>query len=102
LELLAWLHHGPDGAPALRHAWRLALENTPHDSICGCSVDQTHREILPRYDRAEQLARQVARESAAYLHRHLDIPAAGAVVAFLSVPGAQAVLECDVPGDWDT
>ncbi|MER3421383.1 MAG: alpha-mannosidase, partial [Chloroflexota bacterium] len=63
LELLAHLHTGYDGLPALNHAWRLLLENSPHDSICGCSADQTHREMLPRYDRAEQLARQVAREA---------------------------------------
>jgi hypothetical protein len=101
LELLSWLHHGPDGAPALRHAWRLLLENSPHDSICGCSVDQTHREMLPRYDRAEQLIRQVARESMAHLHRRLTVPDGGAVLAFRTVPGAAAVLECDVPGEWD-
>ncbi len=100
LELLAHLHHGPDGSPALRHAWRLLLENSPHDSICGCSVDQTHREMFPRYDRAEQLARQVARESIAHLIRKAPVPAGGAIAVFRPVAGAPMVLEADVPLEW--
>ncbi|MGE5595555.1 MAG: glycosyl hydrolase-related protein [Hyphomicrobiales bacterium] len=101
LELLSWQHGSPDALPALKHAWRLALENTPHDSICGCSVDQTHREMLPRYDRAEQLARQVARESMQHLVRRLEAPAGGALAVFRPVPHARAVLEVDVPGTWE-
>ncbi|KLD61623.1 hypothetical protein WP50_00825 [Lactiplantibacillus plantarum] len=27
----------------LRYAWKLLLQNHPHDSICGCSVDEVHR-----------------------------------------------------------
>lgn len=100
LELLAHLHHGPDGAPALRQAWRLLLENSPHDSICGCSVDQTHREMFPRYDRAEQLARQVARESMAHVVRKAEAPADGALAVFRPVAGAAAVLRAEVPIEW--
>lgn len=100
LELLSFLHGGPDGAPALRRAWRLALENTPHDSICGCSVDQVHREMLPRYDGAEQLARQVAREAMAHIVAGLEVPPGAGIAVFRPVPHAAAVLECDVPADW--
>jgi hypothetical protein len=100
LELLSALHCGPDGGPALRHAWRLALENTPHDSICGCSVDQVHREMLPRYDRAEQLAMQVARESAAHLIRRVEVPPPGGLAVFRPVAGVPTLLEADVPAAW--
>ncbi len=101
LELLAHLHGGPDGMPALKQAWRLLLENSPHDSICGCSVDQTHREMMPRYDRAEQLADQVARESLWYLTRRLEAPEAGGLVVFRPVAHAPAVVEADVPDSWE-
>ncbi|MBI2767449.1 MAG: hypothetical protein HYX53_16260 [Chloroflexi bacterium] len=101
LELLAWLHGGPDGLPALKHAWRLALENTPHDSICGCSADQTHREMFPRYDRAEQLARQVAREAMGHIVGRMEAPAVGGVAIFRPVPHAPAVIECEVPDTWE-
>ncbi|MEO9256017.1 MAG: glycoside hydrolase family 38 C-terminal domain-containing protein, partial [Tepidiformaceae bacterium] len=100
LELLAHLHHGPDGSPALRHAWRLLLENSPHDSICGCSVDQTHREMFPRYDRAQQLADEIARESMAHLVSRLEVPAGGGIAVFRAVPYAATVLETTVPDSW--
>lgn len=32
----------------LDHAWKLLLKNHPHDSICGCSVDVVHREMMTR------------------------------------------------------
>jgi hypothetical protein len=100
LELLAWLRGGPDGAPALRHAWSLALENSPHDSICGCSVDQTHREMLPRYDRAEQLAEAVTREALAHLASCADVPEPGGILLFRPAPFAPVPLEVEVPSSW--
>lgn len=39
----------------LRYAWKTLLLNQPHDSICGCSIDQVHRDMLPRYDAVEQV-----------------------------------------------
>lgn len=100
LELLAHRHAGYDGLPALQHAWRLLLENSPHDSICGCSVDQTHREMFPRYDRAEQLARQVTREAVAALAGQVAVPQGGGLLVFRPVPHAALVLECSVPATW--
>ena len=47
----------------LSRAWRLLLENQPHDSICGCSVDQTHDEMRPRFDQCEQIGEDVAHEA---------------------------------------
>lgn len=43
--------------PELDHAWGLLLQNHPHDSICGCSIDIVHREVETRFDRVEQVAR---------------------------------------------
>lgn len=41
----------------LRHLWRLALQNLPHDSICGCGSDGIHREMMLRYDQVDDGAR---------------------------------------------
>jgi len=41
-------------AADLRLAWRDLLRNHPHDSICGCSCDEVHRDMVVRY---EQLGR---------------------------------------------
>lgn len=35
--------------------WKSILENHPHDSICGCSVDSVHREMMARFDKVQQL-----------------------------------------------
>jgi hypothetical protein len=99
LELLSYLHHGPDGTPALRYAWRTLLENSPHDSICGCSVDQTHLEMMPRYDRAEQLAQQVAKEAMWHIAGRTAVPAPGGLAVFRPVANAAAVLRANVPCD---
>jgi mannosylglycerate hydrolase len=38
----------------IEQCWRLLLQNQAHDSICGCSVDAVHREMLTRYAQLEQ------------------------------------------------
>jgi len=54
-------------SPFTRRAWRYLLENHPHDSICGCSVDQVHREMRTRFDWCEQLGEEVTRTALATL-----------------------------------
>ncbi|MHB1000995.1 MAG: alpha-mannosidase [Armatimonadota bacterium] len=39
----------------LNYTWKLLMENHPHDSICGCSIDQTHKEMMPRFEQVEQV-----------------------------------------------
>ncbi|MCE5272130.1 glycoside hydrolase family 38 [bacterium] len=36
----------------LRLAWKQLLENHPHDSMCGCSIDQIHQDMLYRFDQS--------------------------------------------------
>ncbi|MFC1805892.1 hypothetical protein ACFL09_02805, partial [Planctomycetota bacterium] len=43
----------------LRIAWEQVLTNHAHDSICGCSIDQVHRDMMHRYDQARILAEQL-------------------------------------------
>jgi mannosylglycerate hydrolase len=50
---------GEDYAPFLRYAWQTLLKNHPHDSICGCSIDAVHREMLTRFEQVEQVANKV-------------------------------------------
>lgn len=51
----------------LGFGWRLMLKNHPHDSICGCSVDEVHDEMTVRSNRLDQLlyALEKAAENAA-------------------------------------
>jgi alpha-mannosidase len=44
-------------------AWRYLIQNHPHDSICGCSVDVVHKEMDVRFDWVEQIGEEVTRQS---------------------------------------
>ncbi len=50
----------PCERPSLRLAWRELLANQAHDSICGCSQDRVHDQMLARYDAAEELGRETS------------------------------------------
>jgi hypothetical protein len=39
------------------------LENQPHDSICGCSVDRVHEEMRQRYDWVREIGTEIVRQS---------------------------------------
>ena len=45
--------------PLLKHAWRTLLQNHPHDSICGCSIDPVHREMMTRFRAVEDTGASV-------------------------------------------
>ena len=68
----SWLQEDPYPGGFLREGWRLLLLNQPHDSICGCSSDQVHREIEVRFDQGEQIATMVKEESLNRLAGHID------------------------------
>ena len=40
----------------LLHAWKELLKNQAHDSVCGCSPDETHRMQMPRYHSVHEIA----------------------------------------------
>ncbi|MFH0702761.1 MAG: glycoside hydrolase family 38 C-terminal domain-containing protein [bacterium] len=50
-------HHGmlPDRKKEFEYAWKLLLKNHPHDSICGCSIDEVHNEMEDRFNRLDQI-----------------------------------------------
>lgn len=43
----------------LKIAWKNLLLNHAHDSICGCSLDQVHRDMMFRYDQCRTLGNQL-------------------------------------------
>ena len=44
-------------------AWKNLLQNQPHDSICGCSTDQVHKEMMPRFDAGDQISNKIIKKS---------------------------------------
>ena len=60
LSSYLWFHLGkpyPNGF--METAWKWLMKNQPHDSICGCSVDQTHNEMKSRFSWAETIGESV-------------------------------------------
>lgn len=76
----------------LRVAWGLLLQNQPHDSICGCSIDQVHREMVTRFDWCKQIGEQVTLDSLETIAHYVNTPEAddrqgsGAVIIFNPTP----------------
>lgn len=70
----------------LREAWRHLLLNQPHDSCCGCSIDQVHKDMVYRYDQSLLISRRVTRDSLRDLAARVQRPELGekdfAVVVF--------------------
>ncbi|MDQ0255863.1 alpha-mannosidase [Evansella vedderi] len=52
--------------------WKLLMENHPHDSICGCSVDSVHREMTTRFDKVEKGALKFVEEQAREIADNID------------------------------
>ncbi|NSW52531.1 MAG: glycoside hydrolase family 38 [Anaerolineae bacterium] len=47
----------------LNVAWKWLIENHPHDSIDGCSIDQVHRDMMYRFDQARGIAERLTLEA---------------------------------------
>jgi hypothetical protein len=90
LAALAWLAGYDWPAGALRHAWKTLLQNHPHDSICGCSVDAVHRENETRFARAGQVADAVVERSLAALASSVARAAPGSLRVVVVNPEAAA------------
>jgi alpha-mannosidase len=75
----AWVAElGGDADPdVIDLAWRVALENHPHDSICGCSVDRVHDQMDTRFRRVEEIARAHLAQLGRELVSRVAVPAEG-------------------------
>ena len=56
----------------LDYAWKTLMQNHPHDSICGCSVDSVHREMIPRFEKADEVGKYLAQDSLEQLATAID------------------------------
>ncbi len=74
---LAWLSGGDHDSQFLWEAWKLLIKNHPHDSICGCSIDQVHREMMSRFDQSQQIGEAMAKEALTFLAGSVDTAGEG-------------------------
>jgi mannosylglycerate hydrolase len=72
LSCIAACLGGSDQRCALGLAWKLLLRNHAHDSICGCSVDEVHDEMMERYRACDQVLDDVTQRASHELGGVMD------------------------------
>ena len=63
LSVYSYLISGGYEADSLRYAWKRLLENHAHDSICGCSIDAVHTEVMQRLENVIQVSEAVCEDA---------------------------------------
>ncbi len=58
--LLVFAHYDYHPRDAFRKtAWKYLLQNHPHDSICGCSIDRVHEDMAYRFSQTEAITETI-------------------------------------------
>jgi len=52
--------------------WKELMKNHPHDDICGCGIDEIHRDNVQRFEHVQQIAGYVRDEGLQVLARSVD------------------------------
>jgi len=101
-EPLSALHVAPDAWPSafLSLAWGKVIENSAHDSICGCSIDPVVDQVLVRFAEAEQIGSTLARRAAVAVAS--GVPRGSVAVLNPSPTARDGLVEAEllVPEDW--
>jgi len=107
LEALAFVS-GEQHHPAfVRQAWKYVLQNHPHDSICGCSIDDVHDEMETRFRKAGHIGEQLVVEALARMSDKMDLswipPGSQPVLLFNPLPWHRnALMDIELDADEST
>lgn len=105
---LSWLQGiAPYPQGHLWTAWRWLLQNHPHDSLGGCSVDAVHRQMATRFEWAAEIADALTEERLCLLGDELDLSGINedeiALVVFNPLPWERdevVSVDVDLPLHW--
>ncbi len=94
--------------PYIDLAWNYLLKNSPHDSICGCSIDQVHKDMVYRYDQVKEIGGRLLEKALAGLAGCIGCTAPNpekTIVAMVFNPLSHVRddvvdSEIDLPGEW--
>ena len=114
----AFLSHSPEPQatkllksvqPIIQDTWKLLMQCHPHDSICGCSIDEVHREMRIRFEQVKQIGNELTLQSLAKIAEQTNTMEAAvksqtkALLVFNSSPYEQTGLvnfEFLLPAGW--
>ncbi len=73
------------GNALLHRAWKLLMQNHPHDSICSCSIDQVNKEVVSRFEKSIQLGEYLTKEAGDWLTKQIHAPGLDSAAAAFAV-----------------
>ncbi len=56
----------------IRYAWKLLMQNHPHDSICGTTIDQVADEMQVRFDQVDQISQVLITQNLSQLSHYIN------------------------------
>jgi alpha-mannosidase len=56
----------------LNVAWRWLIQNHPHDSIDGCSIDQVHKDMEYRFDQSHMISQRLTTEATHHIGANIE------------------------------
>ncbi len=75
LAALTQLEAKQDYTPVVWKAWKELLKTHPHDDICGCGIDEIHRDNVSQFDHVRQIGEYVREQSMLDLSREINTAA---------------------------
>ena len=82
ISVLSFLGAGdPVRRDYFRYLWKTLLKNHPHDSICGCSVDPVHHEMVSRFEKVLAAGHEVEKSETAAFMASVDTASVGSEYA---------------------
>ena len=62
----------PERKSVLDYAWKTLIKNHAHDSICGCSIDEVHKENILRYNKVLQITESLKNYALSELSKRIS------------------------------
>lgn len=85
LSVTNWLLTNDYNEGFVELIWKNLLKNQPHDSICGCSTDQVHKEMVNRYEETEQLCKKLLNKTMFSIAESLNLDKKAEYLVFFNV-----------------
>jgi alpha-mannosidase/mannosylglycerate hydrolase len=92
----------------LHVAWKHLLDNHPHDSICGCSPDQVHQDMIYRFDQSLGISGRLSAQAMKAIGAAVSAapPTEGSIKLCVFNPTSEAIdrpldLEIALPVTWE-
>lgn len=72
IGVMSWMLGYEYRTEFIQKAWQYLLQNHPHDSICGCSIDDVHEEMMVRFKKSISISEELIKREVNYLISKID------------------------------